>query len=383
MKQISQRFSVTYQYATYFTENLFSVDNSLLADTIFSDNPPTKCLFVIDSGVAEAWPQLAQAIQQYANVYAEQLRLTAILITEGGENAKNNQQALHDILEAIHTYGICRHSYLIAIGGGAVLDMAGYAAAIAHRGVRHIRIPTTVLAQNDSGVGVKNSFNAFGKKNFLGTFQPPVAVINDSKFLETLSQRDWLSGISEAIKVALIKDKIFFEQIEKDAQALIAKDSQAMQSLIYRCAELHMEHIAQNGDPFERGSARPLDFGHWAAHKLESMSNYRIRHGEAVAVGIALDCLYAFYEGYLNETDLNRVIALIKQLALPIAIPELFLQTSDNKYDVIKGIDEFREHLGGKLTITLIGSIGEGFEVHEINEENMHRAIERLQNEHF
>jgi 3-dehydroquinate synthase len=239
-----------------------------------------------------------------------------------------------------------------------------------------------VLAQNDSGVGVKNSFNAFGKKNFLGTFQPPVAVINDSKFLETLSQRDWLSGISEAIKVALIKDKIFFEQIEKDAQALIAKDSQAMQSLIYRCAELHMEHIAQNGDPFERGSARPLDFGHWAAHKLESMSNYRIRHGEAVAVGIALDCLYAFYEGYLNETDLNRVIALIKQLALPIAIPELFLQTSDNKYDVIKGIDEFREHLGGKLTITLIGSIGEGFEVHEINEENMHRAIERLQNEH-
>lgn len=378
MKQIFQRFSVTYHYAAYFTENLFSIQNSLLADIIFSENLPAKCLFVVDSGVAKAWPQLTQAIRQYTNAHADKMHLTAILTTQGGENAKNNQQALHHILEAIHTYGICRHSYLIAIGGGAVLDMAGYAAAIAHRGVRHVRIPTTVLAQNDSGVGVKNSFNAFGKKNFLGTFQPPVAVINDSKFLETLSQRDWLSGISEAIKVALIKDATFFEQIEKDAKALTARDSHAMQALIYRCAELHMEHIAQNGDPFERGSARPLDFGHWAAHKLESMSNYRIRHGEAVAIGIALDCLYAFYEGYLNAADLNRVIRLIKQLSLPLAIPELFRQTSANHYNVISGIDEFREHLGGKLTITLIHSIGKGFEVHQINEANMQKAIDWL-----
>ncbi len=378
MKQISQRFSVTYHYAAYFTENLFSIENSLLTDTIFSETPPAKCLFVVDSGIAEAWPQLTQAIRQYTNAHADKMYLTAILTIEGGENAKNNQQTLHHILEAIHTYGICRHSYLIAIGGGAVLDVAGYAAAIAHRGVRHIRIPTTVLAQNDSGVGVKNSFNAFGKKNFLGTFQPPVAVINDSKFLETLSQRDWLSGISEAIKVALIKDATFFEQIEKDAKALTARDSHAMQALIYRCAELHMQHIAQNGDPFERGSARPLDFGHWAAHKLESMSNYRIRHGEAVAIGIALDCLYAFHAGYLSESDTIRIINLIKNLKLPLSAPELFQQLGGDTYDVMAGINEFREHLGGNLTITLISSIGSGFEVHNINNSYMQQAIDSL-----
>ncbi|MCS7020050.1 MAG: 3-dehydroquinate synthase [Cytophagales bacterium] len=380
MKQIKQQFSVTYQYATYFTENLFAVENPLLAKAIVAESPPAKCLFVIDSGVVEKWQHLPQAIADYASAYQHQFLLAATLIVPGGEQAKNSQQTLHNVLAAINNYGICRHSYVIAIGGGAVLDMAGYAAAIAHRGVRHIRIPTTVLAQNDSGVGVKNSFNAFGKKNFLGTFQPPVAVINDSRFLETLSDRDWLSGISEAIKVALIKDKDFFEQIERDAAALAQRNLTAMQALIYRCAALHMEHIATNGDPFERGSARPLDFGHWAAHKLESMSNYRLRHGEAVAIGIVIDCLYAFHAGYLSKADACRVINLIKNLNLPTSAPELFEKNADTgTYQVIAGINEFREHLGGTLTITLINAIGSSFEVHSINNTCMEKAIDWLQ----
>ena len=120
---------------------------------------------------------------------------------------------------AIHEYGIDRHAYVLAVGGGALLDMVGYAAATAHRGVRLVRVPTTVLSQNDSGIGVKNSVNAFGKKNFLGTFAPPFAVFNDFTFLTTLSDRDWRAGISEAIKVALLKDATFFAFLEEHATA--------------------------------------------------------------------------------------------------------------------------------------------------------------------
>src|SRR5690606_2130347 len=167
---------------------------------------------------------------------------------------------------AINDNRICRHSFVIAIGGGAVIDMVGYAAAIAHRGVKLIRIPTTVLSQNDSAVGVKNSINIFGKKNFLGTFAPPYAIINDHFFLTTLEQRDWISGIAEAIKVALIKDDVFFADIEKNCEKLRDREMEAMQYLIYRCAEMHMQHIAKGGEPFESGSSRQLEFGHWAAH---------------------------------------------------------------------------------------------------------------------
>lgn len=294
------------------------------------------------------------------------------LIVPGGEAVKNDRLYVEKILEASNTYGIDRHSYIVAIGGGAVLDMAGFATAIAHRGIRHIRIPTTVLAQNDSGIGVKNSVNAFNKKNFLGTFAPPYAVINDSTFLETLNQRDWCSGISEAVKVALIKDASFFEWIEANANKLAAREMAPMKELIYRCAQMHLDHIA-GGDPFESGSSRPLDFGHWAAHKLEQLTNYELRHGEAVAIGICLDSTYSYLKGLISEKDLNRIITLFKTLNFPVHIPEL---SGEN---LTKGLEEFREHLGGELTIMLLEEIGRGVEVHHMDNFIISEAAEKLE----
>src|SRR5207249_4231810 len=145
-----------------------------------------------------------------------------------------------------------------------------------------------------------------GKKNFIGTFAPPWAVINDFQLLSSLSERDKRAGYVEAVKVALIRDKDFFEALEQDVDALRNFEPEAMQRLIYRCAELHLEHIATSGDPFEFGSARPLDFGHWAAHKLEQLSDYRIRHGEAVAIGIALDTIYSRQIGLLDAASAER-----------------------------------------------------------------------------
>src|SRR5258708_39713117 len=167
------------------------------------------------------------------------------------------------------------------MGGGAVLDLGGSAAAVSHRGIRHIRIPTTVLAQNDSGVGVKKGINYFNKKNFLGTFAPPVAVFNDANWLTTLADRDWRSGIAEAVKVALIRDAAFFDWIEEHTGQLVRRDLPGMNQLIRRCAELHLQHFA-GGVPFALGPSRPLDFGHCSAHKLEQLTGLEILHGEAV-----------------------------------------------------------------------------------------------------
>lgn len=298
--------------------------------------------------------------------------LRGILEVPGGEQAKNQSLLVDRVLEGVNTHAICRHSFVVVIGGGAVIDMVGYAAAIAHRGVKLLRIPTTVLSQNDSAVGVKNSINHFDKKNFLGTFAPPYAIINDGAFLETLEQRDWISGIAEAIKVALIKDLDFFKYLATHAEALRERHMAPMEHVIYRCAEMHMEHIAQGGDPFESGSSRPLDFGHWAAHKLEYMTAYQLRHGEAVAKGIALDLTYAQLCGLISEQDWRHILKVMRTIGFNLAIP---VQNQEEVEVLLAGIEEFREHLGGELTITLISGLGKKHDVHVIDLERMRKAI--------
>jgi 3-dehydroquinate synthase len=259
-----------------------------------------------------------------------------------------------------------------------LLDVAGFAAATAHRGVRHIRIPTTTLSQADSGVGVKNGINALGKKNFIGTFSPPHTVINDFNLLATLASRDKRAGFVEAVKVACIRDQNFFDEIERDAKKLISFEPATMKKIIRRCAELHLEHIATSGDPFETGSARPLDFGHWSAHKLEQLSNFQIPHGEAVAVGIALDVIYSREIGLLAKNSADRILDLFEKLGFKLFAGELLAKNSAGELQILNGLEEFREHLGGDLTITLLREIGCGVEVNEMDSQKIIAAINEL-----
>ena len=384
LEPIQQSFAVSFGYPVLFTEDVFSLSNLLFKETLNrgSDDTPAKFVCVVEREIALHHPDLLTSIEAYARHHREFLTLAAPpLLIEGGEQVKNdpaNVTAVHDV---IHRSGTCRHSYVVAIGGGALIDMVGYAAATAHRGVRMVRVPTTVLAQNDSAVGVKNSINAFGKKNFLGTFAPPWAVLNDLKFLRTLPDRDWRAGIAEAVKVALLKDAAFFDDVEAHATALVGRDLGAMSRLIHRCAQLHLEHIATGGDPFELGSSRPLDLGHWAAHKLEQLSGYTLRHGEAVAIGLALDSTYARLCGLLPEESWRRILGLLSAVGLPTYAPHLseFLDDRDDPRCILQGLSEFREHLGGQLTIMLPRRIGLGTEVHQIDEPTMIASIALLE----
>jgi 3-dehydroquinate synthase len=377
---LAQKIQVTFEYPVHFTNGLFQIGNPLLAKTIapYPGNQPKPAIVVIDSAVLQKTSGLVEQIKDYADFYKLFMTMEPIVIP-GGEAAKNDPALLHTLHQAMHQAKLCRHSYVVAIGGGAVLDGVGYAAATAHRGVRCVRVPTTVLAQNDSGVGVKNGINAFGQKNFLGTFTPPYAVFNDFDFLTTLDDRDWRSGIAEAVKVALVKDADFFHWIAAHADSLQQRKMTAMQPLIYQCAQLHLNHIANSGDPFERTSSRPLDFGHWAAHRLEYLTHYRLRHGEAVAIGMALDSTYSYLMGLLPQSQWQQILAMLTRLGFTLFTPELIKPLSSQIHPLFQGLTEFQEHLGGELTLMLLQGIGRGMEVHEVDLGKYQQAIDQMQ----
>ena len=289
-KTIWQKFDVPFEFPVCFTEDVFHKNNKVFFDVIcrLEKNKLHNIIFFVDEGITKKNEHLINQIKEYVNYYNQHLNIvTDPIIVPGGEKIKSDLYFIEQIQQSINEFNIDRHSYVIGIGGGAVLDAVGLVAATSHRGIRHVRMPTTVLSQNDSGVGVKNGVNLFGSKNYVGTFAPPFAVINDINFINNLSERDKVAGMAEAVKVSLIRDKSFFQWLELNSEKLALFEKNEMEEMIQRCAKLHMHQIGNGGDPFEMGSARPLDFGHWSAHKLESMTNYRLRHGEAVAIGIA------------------------------------------------------------------------------------------------
>lgn len=377
---IRQHFEVPFSYPVHFTRRVFSKGNRTFVNTLAPrrGGNPARILLILDNGVIAATPLLLEQIERYFAIHKTQITLIdKPLIVSGGEHAKNGWSPVREIMTRAGTEHLDRHSYIVAVGGGCVLDMVGFAASLIHRGIRFIRIPTTVLAQNDAGVGVKNGMNDGGAKNFIGTFAPPYAVINDFEFLRTLSTIDWVGGISEAFKVAIIADKAFFKSLCKDVSKLKRRNQAAMEALVRKTAALHLKHIATSGDPFEFGSSRPLDFGHWAAHRLELDSNFSMPHGHAVSIGIALDSTYAMFKGMISVAEHQSIIDAFSGCGLPIFSP-LLQRVTNGRFDILEGLEQFREHLGGKLCITLPFPIGSKREVHTLDTKLLIKAIEWL-----
>ena len=379
-----QSFNIAYEYPVVFTRDAFNPANRCLIDALSRKEAGKlhRCAIFVDAGVLSAMPELPDRISDYASFHASRFKIAGPLVAvPGGENCKNDPDTVPRLLAKLSELAIDRHSFAIAIGGGAVLDAVGYAAAIFHRGVRHIRFPTTVLAQDDSGVGVKNAVNFLDLKNLVGTFAPPWAIVNDSGFIDHLPPREKRAGMAEAVKVALIRDGNFFRWIESNTAALAQFSPRHLDRLIKDCAELHMRQIRLGGDPFEAGSARPLDFGHWSAHKLEHLTRHDLNHGEAVAIGIALDTRYSVMTGLLAEGEDRRVLDVLKRLGFALWHDALRLQDADGRLVLLRGLADFQEHLGGALTITLLADIGRGIEVHAMNAELVGRCVDWLQDQ--
>ena len=363
-----------------FTRDLFSPVNSVLSDVVSKSGSSESSKFIVfvDGGVVGGKQNLLREIQSWFNAKDGELELVdSPFVLPGAEACKNDWSLIPEIWEKMNRNSIDRHSYVLAIGGGAFLDMVGFAASTAHRGVRLIRVPTTSLSQGDGGVGVKNGINYFGKKNWVGSFSVPFAVINDFAFLESLDDTSRRAGIIEAIKVALVRNKKFFIEIEKLSDRLFKLEQAALEYVIQRSAEEHVDHISTSGDPYELGSARPLDFGHWVAHKLEQISAFRIGHGEAVAVGLAVDLIYSKRVGIISKDDCDRILNLIRSTGFNIYDPELS-RIEAGRSVILQGLEEFREHLGGILTITLVPEIGRKIEVNDMDETEILASIDEL-----
>ena len=368
-------FSPAFVHRLFFTRDLFLQEPEVLERALEpSGDQPARVQFWLDEHVAQARPELRGQLRAFVKSRPERLQMAGnVQIAPGGEAVKNDIHILERMLKVFHAAKLDRRSYVVVVGGGAVLDAVGFAAAIAHRGLRLVRLPTTTLAQADSGVGVKNAVNLFGKKNWLGSFAVPWAVINDAALLESLPDRDFVSGFSEAVKVFLLKDRGNFEGLCGVAKAIRNRDMEAALPVIRDSAEWHRRHITQGGDPFEANEARPLDFGHWSAHRLEAMTDFRLRHGEAVAIGVALDTIYSSMELGLPVEDAERVLRCLNDLGFRLSDPAL--RDVDG---LVEGLEEFRQHLGGRLTVTMLRGVGDPIDVHEVDSEKVREAVRRL-----
>ena len=378
---LEKKIRLEHSHRILFTREVFAPANMTIRDLLLLDHPTKvpRVLIFADDHVVSTNPRLIDSIRAYARAHAEVLDLAGeVVVLPGGEPCKNDFSLVQQCWQAINDAALDRHSYVFVVGGGAVLDLVCFAASTAHRGIRHVRFPTTTLSQGDGGVGVKNGVNYFGKKNWIGSFAVPYAVVNDFAFLESLPPRERRNGIIEAIKVALIRDGAFFEQIEAMAADLAELKQEALEKVVQRSAELHVEHIATSGDPFELGSVRPLDFGHWAAHKLEQISRFAVTHGEAVAIGIGVDLVYSRMQGLLDAETCERVLKLIESIGFATYSPHLMENGRSGEPAILEGLEEFREHLGGELTVTLVPKIGEKIEVHEMNRVKILNAVVEL-----
>jgi 3-dehydroquinate synthase len=375
--EIRQAFSVGYSFPVLFTRNSFETSNLVVRDAVRAAGAKRhRVLLVVDSNLADATPGLLAKIKAYGDFHADTFDWAGPpFIVRGGEICKSDPREVEELHELVAKYKIDRQSFILAVGGGAMLDAVGYAAATAHRGVRLIRMPTTTLGQNDAGIGVKNSINAYGRKNFLGTFAPPFAVINDYEFLRTLPARELRAGMAEAVKIACIKDAEFLSWMHRERKALGAFVPEAVEQLIERCARGHIEHVG-SADPFESGSARPLDFGHWSAHFLEELTGNELRHGEAVAIGCALDSTYAFEQRLINEVELGKVMHTLEDMGFELFHPAL------QRMDIEEALGQFREHLGGEMCITVPDPLGRRRELHQIDLPLMKQCIQALATRH-
>ena len=380
-RTIQQSIAVSWEFPVTFTHGLFASQNPVLVQTLgrLREGRRARALVFVDGHVAKARPDLVVEIAAYFDAHTDALELAGgVVVVPGGEGVKNDFSLVEGFMRLMLERHIDRQSFVVIVGGGAVMDAVGLAAALVHRGLRQVRVPTTVLGQNDAGVGVKNGVNYLGGKNAVGSFAPPFAVLNDFQFLLTLPQRDWLCGVAEAWKVAIIRDTTFFDWLCDNATKFPARDAAAMEQLVFRCADEHLSHIRSNGDPVESGRARPLDFGHWSAHKIELMSGFAISHGDAVASGVLLDSIYANYQGWITEADLGRIARGLKESGFPLWHDELDARDSDGEHLVFKGLRDFQEHLGGELTVTFPDGLGARHEVHLIDLKMMARAVDAL-----
>ena len=284
-------------------------------------------------------------------------------VIAGGESCKN-LDTVADLYKQMISQGLDRKSTVVALGGGIVGDIAGFAAATYMRGIGYIQIPTTVLAQVDSSVGGKTGVNLSQGKNLVGAFYQPGLVFVDVAFIETLPEREYLTGLAEVIKYGIIWDKNLFNYLEDHMDRIKARDSECLMHIVTRCCEIKADIVSQ--DENESGMRGLLNLGHTFGHAFEAMTNYeKFTHGEAVAIGMIYAALLAHDMELISPLDLSRITNLIKGFGLPISFGNL------DSEEVIIQMRKDKKSVGGKIQVVLPTAIGKSQIFNDMNESKL------------
>jgi len=296
---------------------------------------------------------------------------TSEVILPDGEEYKN-LTVLNKIFDTLLSQRFDRQTTLVALGGGVVGDITGFAAACYQRGVPFIQIPTTLLAQVDSSVGGKTGVNHRLGKNMIGAFHQPLCVVIDTNTLRTLDDRQLSAGLAEVIKYGLINDLAFFEWLESHTAALLARDFSALSFAIARSCRDKANIVAK--DERESGQRALLNLGHTFGHAIETGLGYGVYlHGEAVAIGMCLAAQFSARLGWMSDTDVRRVGALIEKMALPTRIPKGF--TVDRMLDLMQ-VD--KKVQAGKLRLVLLEGIGKAVITDQYDPQLLRQSLEQV-----
>jgi 3-dehydroquinate synthetase/mannose-6-phosphate isomerase-like protein (cupin superfamily) len=341
---------------------VFDLDESALADFVQA----RPVLLVVDANVYKLFGE------QIDSYFKQRLHSVGKVLIDADGRRKEWPQ-VERVCEAAVRHSLPRHGLIVGVGGGTTLDMAGMAASLFRRGVGYLRIPTTLVGIVDVGVGVKQGIN-FGKnKNILGAFYPPVGAMNDLRFLQTLSQQEISCGIAEIIKLGVVCNSGLFELLEAHGPRLLSSRFQAPAKAAYevaiRAEELMMQQLQPN--LFDEEMCRLVDFGHTFSPSIETASNYRIPHGEAVAVDMLMSTIIAVERGICDPDVLIRLMRLYQAVSLPMT------QCVCSAKDFLESIRQTRLHRGGNLNLVVPTRIGSACFIQNVQAAELERVITR------
>jgi 3-dehydroquinate synthase len=332
------------------------------AELLTRHMPQPRAALITDSVVA---PLYLDAVANALTAAA--VRVTRVVLPAGEQH--KDWRTLNTVFDALLADRCERKTTLIALGGGVIGDLTGFAAATYLRGVPFIQMPTTLLAQVDSAVGGKTAINHPHGKNMIGAFYQPLAVVADTATLCTLPAREVSAGLAEVIKYGLLHDPAFFEWLEQNMDSLVARDSPALAYAVQRSCENKAEVIAAD-EREESGARALLNLGHTFGHAIESGLGYgNWLHGEAVAAGTVIAARISQQMGLIKAKEVARITALLERARLPVVAPDFGL----DRYLQLMGIDKKVE--GGKLRFILLRGIGAAFLATEVPQSALAAAL--------
>ena len=329
-----------------------------------------KTFIVTDSNIAAHW--LKQTIESLS----AQGMSPKVLEVPVGERTKsfiNLEKIIDQLLES----KVDRDSVLIALGGGVIGDLAGFAGAVTLRGIKVIQVPTTLLSQVDSSVGGKTGVNVRQGKNLVGSFHQPSLVAIDTQVLQTLPSRQLFAGYAEVLKYGLIKDRSFFDWLELNGKKVLEGDKLAQQFAIFTSCRIKAEIV--EADEKEKNLRAILNFGHTFGHALEAEAGYdgNLLHGEAVSIGMVLAIELSKSLGYLSGQDAGRAVEYIRNIGLPTNINSIEGSTSWHPDGIIQHMQHDKKVSNGQLRFVLIKGIGEAYLTADVERNDIYRVIEK------